>query len=93
MKKIVKLNEADLTRIISKTINEIRDKEGIDLYMELKELLHPYYKKQQSNGKMLSSRERIVRINQVIAELEDYVGVLKNELSAEQDRESGRYSI
>ena len=61
--------------------------------MELKELLHPYYKKQQSNGKMLSSRERIVRINQVIAELEDYVGVLKNELSAEQDRESGRYSI
>jgi|TARA_R110000868_G_scaffold143541_1_gene361725 hypothetical protein len=93
MKKIVKLNEADLTRIISKTINEIRDKEGIDLYMELKELLHPYYKKQQPNGGMLSSRERIVRIKQVISELEDYVGILKNELSAEQDRESGRYSI
>ena len=51
MKKIVKLSESDLTRIISKTINEIRDKEGIDLYMELKELLHPYYKKQQSNCK------------------------------------------
>ena len=31
MKKIVKLRESDLTRIISKTINEIRDNEGIDL--------------------------------------------------------------
>jgi hypothetical protein len=93
MKKIIKLNETDLTRIISKTINEIRDKEGIDLYMELKELLHPYYKKQQSNGKMLSSSERIVRIKQVIDELQDYVGILNHELSAEQDRESGKYSI
>ena len=93
MKKIIKLNESDLTRIISKTINEIRDKEGIDLYMELKELLHPYYKKQQSNGKMLSSSERIVRIKQVIDELQDYVGILNHELSAEQDRESGRYNI
>jgi len=93
MKKIIKLNETDLTRIISKTINEIRDKEGIDLYMELKELLHPYYKKQQSNGKMLSSSERIVRIKQVIDELQDYVGILNHELSAEQDRESRRYSI
>jgi hypothetical protein len=93
MKKIIKLNESDLTRIISKTINEIRDKEGIDLYMELKELLHPYYKKQQPNGKMLSSSERIVRIKQVIDELQDYVGILNHELSAEQDRESGKYTI
>jgi polysaccharide deacetylase 2 family uncharacterized protein YibQ len=42
---------------------------------------------------MLSSSERIVRIKQVINELQDYVGILNHELSAEQDRESGRYSI
>jgi|LakMenEpi03Aug12_release.lakeMendotaPanAssembly.Ray.scaffolds.fasta_scaffold472927_3 hypothetical protein len=93
MKKIIKLNEDDLTRIISKTINEIRDNNSLNLYMELKELLHPYYKKQQPNGEMLSSRERQIRITQVISELEDYVGILKNELESEQDRELGKYNI
>jgi hypothetical protein len=93
MKKIIKLNEDDLTKIISKTINEIRDNNSLNLYMELKELLHPYYKKQQPNGEMLSSRERQIRITQVISELEDYVGILKNELESEQDRELGKYNI
>jgi hypothetical protein len=69
---------------------EMDVEEKPNFYADLRDVTMPYYKREQG-FKKLSSEERIDRLKHTISELESYVGILKNEIKAEEERASENY--
>ena len=97
MKKIIKLTESDLTRIVRRVIKENRE-EKIDLQSKLDDIFFGkdpmnitskegefgYLSGEHRLSKIVSPKQRIRRIEKVISQLEDYIQTLKNAAYGEQ---------
>lgn len=98
MKKIIKLNEKDLNRLVKKIINESKHKKELNLRKKLDDMFFGndpmnissdsnefgYLSQEHRLSKKISPRQRIERIKQVIDELENYIQDLKYSISGEQ---------
>ncbi len=100
MKKVIRLTEKDLTRIVKRTIKENREhKRELELRKKLDDVFFGYdeanitsepgergYLSQEYRlSKKISPRQRIERINQVIEELENYISDLKYSIGSEEE--------
>jgi hypothetical protein len=98
MRKVIKLTERDLTRIVKRVIKENYKKE-LNLRDKLDDIFFGYDKSNITSdegqrgylsqeyrlSKNISPRQRIERINQVIGELENYISDLKYSIGSEEE--------
>jgi len=100
MKKIVRLTERDLTRIIKRIVIENKEfKKDLDLKTKLDDIFFGYdegnlfsdsgefgYLSQENRlKKKISPKQRKERIQQVISDLESYIQYLKSDREDEED--------
>jgi hypothetical protein len=97
MRKVIKLTERDLTRIVKRVIKESHKKE-LNLRDKLNDIFfgtdetnitsdqgeRGYLSQEYRLSKKISPRQRIERISQVIEELEDYISDLKDGIGSEE---------
>jgi hypothetical protein len=98
MKKIIKLTERDLTRIVKRIVKESEFKRELKLRNKLNDI---FFGRDESNifsepgefgylssehrlSKKISPKQRIERIQQVIEDLENYIKDLKTNLEGEE---------
>ena len=98
MKKIVRLTESDLTRIVKILVEESKYKKELKLKQKLDNIFfgkddynvtsdegqRGYLSQEYRLSKEISPRQRMDRIQQVIDELENYIEDLKYSLRSEE---------
>ena len=100
MKKIVRLTERDLSRIVKRVVNEDREhKRELGLRKKLDDVFFGYdesnitsepgergYLSQEYRlSKKISPRQRVERIQQVIKDLKDYISDLEYTIGSEEE--------
>jgi hypothetical protein len=98
MKKIVKLTESDLVRIVKKIVKEGKTRRELKLKEKLNKIFfgqdemnlfsepgeYGYLSSEHRLNKDISPKQRIERMQQVIEDLEDYIKDLKYDMSSEE---------
>ena len=98
MKKVVKLTESDLTRIIKRVVNENREhRRDLDLQSKLDDIFFGHDSSNLTSGqgdfgylsqehrlsKKISPKQRVERAEQVISELKRYIKRLEDMIEGE----------
>ena len=98
MKKVIKLTESDLHRIVKRVVEDSQNRKDLNLRRKLNDI---FFGRDESNifsepnefgylssehrlSKLISPRQRVERIQQVIDELEDYIEELRASLGSEE---------
>jgi hypothetical protein len=96
MKKVVRLTEKDLTRIVKRVVEDSQNRKELNLRRKLNDI---FFGRDESNifsepnefgylssehrlSKLISPKQRAERIQQVIDELEDYIRELRDSLGS-----------
>jgi hypothetical protein len=98
MKKVIRLTEKDLTRIVKRVVEDSQNRKDLNLRRKLNDV---FFGRDESNifsepnefgylssehrlSKLISPKQRAERIQQVIDELEDYIRELRDSLGSEE---------
>jgi Rad3-related DNA helicase len=98
MKKVIRLTERDLTRLVRRVVEDSQTKKNLNLRRKLNDI---FFGRDESNifsepnefgylssehrlSKIISPKQRTERIQQVIDELEDYIRELRDSLGSEE---------
>ena len=98
MKKVIRLTERDLNRIVKRVVEDSQTRKDLNLRRKLNDIFFGrdetnifsepsefgYLSSEHRLSKLISPRQRMERIQQVIDELEDYIGELRSSLGSEE---------